>query len=236
MEVRGALPEVQEAVVQTGGGGQLAEVIAQRLRERATRRPCLLVGGVGAGKTAVLVRLSQLLAGQNAVPVPIRLRDASGGADLNFERLAEQRFAEEAPHGVLARGTTPGAGTRRSACSSGAVRRPRRGAEPSGVPLPSPGLGAPGRDPRAFCHQQQALLPGRVRRCFPRILSRKTPHRVATRVRELDRFRDVMAGRTGPGACFPVSSGAGLSCRQWALPAVAGGSSTCTPASPASAV
>ncbi|SHH97782.1 hypothetical protein [Streptomyces sp. 3214.6] len=86
------------------GREEIAEVIAQRLRERATRRPYLLVGGVGAGKTAVLVRLSELLAGQNAVPVPIRLRDASGGADLNFERLAKQRFAEEAPHGVLARG------------------------------------------------------------------------------------------------------------------------------------
>ena len=36
-------------------------------------RPHLLVGGVGAGKTAVLVRLTEFLAA-GAVPVPIRLR------------------------------------------------------------------------------------------------------------------------------------------------------------------
>ncbi|MGW2617961.1 ATP-binding protein [Streptomyces sp. NPDC001500] len=88
------------------GREDLAQVIAERLRERDTRRPYLLVGGVGAGKTAVLVRLTELLARQNAVPVPIRLRDATDGADLNFEHLARQRFAQEAPKGVLARSKT----------------------------------------------------------------------------------------------------------------------------------
>ncbi|WP_234323956.1 ATP-binding protein [Streptomyces sp. NRRL S-481] len=85
------------------GREELAQVIAQRLRERNTRRPYLLVGGVGTGKTAVLVRLTELLARERAVPVPIRLRDADGGEDLNFERMAQQRFAEEAPQGILAR-------------------------------------------------------------------------------------------------------------------------------------
>ncbi|MET9895914.1 ATP-binding protein [Streptomyces sp. NPDC006465] len=88
------------------GREEIAQVIAERLRERATRRPYLLVGGVGAGKTAVLVRLTELLARQNAVPVPIRLRDAADGSDLNFERLARRRFAEEAPKGIMARGKT----------------------------------------------------------------------------------------------------------------------------------
>ncbi|GGY46550.1 ATP-binding protein [Streptomyces djakartensis] len=84
------------------GRDELAQVIAQRLRERNTRRPYLLVGGVGTGKTAVLVRLTELLAREHAVPVPIRLRDADG-SDLNFERMAKQRFAEEAPQGIMAR-------------------------------------------------------------------------------------------------------------------------------------
>ncbi|GGN88523.1 hypothetical protein GCM10011579_082370 [Streptomyces albiflavescens] len=92
-------PDIAEIV----GREEVAQVIAQRLRERDTRRPYLLVGGVGAGKTAVLVRLTELLARQHAVPVPIRLRDADGGADLNFERMAKRRFAEEAPQGILAR-------------------------------------------------------------------------------------------------------------------------------------
>ncbi|AOR32165.1 hypothetical protein BFF78_14815 [Streptomyces fodineus] len=91
-------PDMAEVV----GREEIARVIAQRLRQRETRRPYLLVGGVGTGKTAVLVRLTELLARQHAVPVPIRLRDATG-ADLNFERMARQRFAEEAPHGILAR-------------------------------------------------------------------------------------------------------------------------------------
>ncbi|WP_369394855.1 NACHT domain-containing protein [Streptomyces sp. CG1] len=96
--VRTAGPDISEIV----GREELARVIVQRLRQRDTRRPYLLVGGVGTGKTAVLVRLTELLARQHAVPVPIRLRDATG-SDLNFERMARQRFAEEAPQGILAR-------------------------------------------------------------------------------------------------------------------------------------
>ncbi|MET7715462.1 ATP-binding protein [Streptomyces sp. NPDC005407] len=97
--VRTAGPDIAEIV----GREEVAQVIAQRLREHNTRRPYLLVGGVGVGKTAVLVRLTELLARQHAVPVPIRLRDVAGGADLNFENMAKQRFAEEAPQGILAR-------------------------------------------------------------------------------------------------------------------------------------
>ncbi|MER6269391.1 ATP-binding protein [Streptomyces sp. NPDC001797] len=95
-------PDTAEIV----GRDEVAQVIAERLRERDTRRPYLLVGGVGAGKTAVLVRLTELLAHQNAVPVPIRLRDAVDGSGLNFERLARRRFADEAPKGILARTKT----------------------------------------------------------------------------------------------------------------------------------
>ncbi|AEY91610.1 hypothetical protein SHJG_6343 [Streptomyces hygroscopicus subsp. jinggangensis 5008] len=91
-------PDIAEIV----GREEIVRVIAQRLRQRETRRPYVLVGGVGTGKTAVLVRLTELLARQHAVLVPIRLRDATG-ADLNFERMARARFAEEAPCGILAR-------------------------------------------------------------------------------------------------------------------------------------
>ncbi|WAP60489.1 NACHT domain-containing protein [Streptomyces sp. S465] len=92
-------PDIAEIV----GREEVAQVIAQRLRERNTRRPYVLVGGIGAGKTAVLVRLTELLARQHAVPVPIRLRDVASAADMNFERMARKRFAEEAPQSILAR-------------------------------------------------------------------------------------------------------------------------------------
>lgn len=95
-------PDATEIV----GREEIARVIAERLRERDTRRPYLLVGGVGVGKTAVLVRLTELLAEQNAVPVPIRLRDANGDSDLNFERMAKERFIEEAP-GASSRAPRP---------------------------------------------------------------------------------------------------------------------------------
>ena len=43
---------------------------------------------------------------QDAVPVPIRLRDCDGPGELDFEKLARRRFAEEADPGVLADMTT----------------------------------------------------------------------------------------------------------------------------------
>jgi hypothetical protein len=62
------------------------------MHERRTR-PHVLVGGVGTGKTAVLVRLTELLADKRAVPVPVRLRDAT--KVLDFESLAQERFLSE---------------------------------------------------------------------------------------------------------------------------------------------
>ncbi|MFI0901231.1 ATP-binding protein [Streptomyces sp. NPDC020983] len=86
------------------GRHELAQVIAQTLRDRRTRKPYLIVGGVGVGKTAVLVELTRMLARQDAVPVPVRLRDCDGAGELDFEKLARRRFAEEADPGVLAEG------------------------------------------------------------------------------------------------------------------------------------
>jgi hypothetical protein len=60
-----------------------------RRRERR-RRPIVLVGGVGVGKTAVLVRLTKLLAEHGVLPIPIRLRDAQ--TSLDFVELAREKF------------------------------------------------------------------------------------------------------------------------------------------------
>ena len=84
------------------GRHELAQVMAQTLRDRKTRKPYLLVGGVGVGKTAVLVELTRMLAQQSAVPVPIRLRDMDGDGELDFEKMARRRFAELADAGVSA--------------------------------------------------------------------------------------------------------------------------------------
>jgi hypothetical protein len=74
------------------GRDELCKVVMADLHERRTR-PHVLVGGVGAGKTAVLVRLTELLADKRAVPVPVRLRDAA--KVLDFESLAQERFLSE---------------------------------------------------------------------------------------------------------------------------------------------
>ncbi|MFE2263078.1 ATP-binding protein [Streptomyces griseosporeus] len=84
------------------GRHELSQVMAQTLRNRKTRKPYLLVGGVGVGKTAVLVELTRMLAQQSAVPVPISLRDVKGDGELDFEEMARRRFWEEADQGVLA--------------------------------------------------------------------------------------------------------------------------------------
>jgi hypothetical protein len=74
------------------GRDELCKVVMADMHERRTR-PHVLVGGVGTGKTAVLVRLTELLADKRAVPVPVRLRDAT--KVLDFESLAQERFLSE---------------------------------------------------------------------------------------------------------------------------------------------
>jgi hypothetical protein len=53
-------------------------------------RPVVVVGTDGAGKTALLVRLTQLLADSGALPVPVRLNEAQTA--LDFRELALRRF------------------------------------------------------------------------------------------------------------------------------------------------
>ncbi len=93
--VETATPDIGEIV----GREQLCRVIMEDIHHCDTRRPHLLVGGVGAGKTAVLVKLTKLLAERHAVPVPIRLRDARNG--LNFREMAHIRFLDMAESSML---------------------------------------------------------------------------------------------------------------------------------------
>jgi hypothetical protein len=91
-ESRELVPTAGSILDEVVGRDELCKVVMADLRERRTR-PHVLVGGVGTGKTAVLVRLTELLADKRAVPVPVRLRDAA--EVLDFERLAQERFLSE---------------------------------------------------------------------------------------------------------------------------------------------
>ena len=93
--VETATPDIGEIV----GRDELCRVIMEDIHHPDSRRPHLLVGSVGTGKTAVLVRLTRLLAERHAVPVPIRLRDAKDG--LNFREMAHARFLAMAEGSML---------------------------------------------------------------------------------------------------------------------------------------
>jgi len=86
------------------GRDDICNVLQHNLADRKDRRPYVVVGGIGIGKTAVLVRLTELLARRGAVPVPIRLRDAK--EDVDFLEMARQVFLREtkSPHLLAASG------------------------------------------------------------------------------------------------------------------------------------
>ncbi|MEV4926152.1 ATP-binding protein [Streptomyces roseoverticillatus] len=99
---RGMVPTAGPAIRDVVGREELCLVIARALRDKRTRRPYLLVGGVGAGKTSVLVQLTRMLAEKGAVPVPIRMRDIDMEASrLDFREVAMKRFGEMADRDVL---------------------------------------------------------------------------------------------------------------------------------------
>ena len=93
--VETATPDIDEVV----GRDELCRVIMEDIHRSDTRRPHLLVGGVGTGKTAVLVQLTMMFAQHHAVPVPIRLRDAE--KELNFRKMAHTRFLAMAESSML---------------------------------------------------------------------------------------------------------------------------------------
>ena len=101
---RQLVPTAGTIVDEVVGRQELCSVIAQALRDRRHRRPYVLVGGIGSGKTAVLVQLTQVLAENGAVPVPIHLRRIDlDGDELNFGELARKRFCDEVDPGVVSR-------------------------------------------------------------------------------------------------------------------------------------
>ncbi|MDQ4049561.1 MAG: hypothetical protein M3131_09315 [Actinomycetota bacterium] len=83
------------------GRDHLCSVIISDLKDEE-RRPHVVLGGVGLGKTAVLVKLTEQLAKNGAVPVPVRLRDAQDA--LDFRTLARDRFLREMEGRLLSSG------------------------------------------------------------------------------------------------------------------------------------
>jgi len=99
---RGLVPTAGTIVGRIVGRTELCLVIMRAIRDREYRRPYLLVGGVGTGKTAVLVQLTKMLAEYRAVPVPIRLRDVE--TELDFGEAARKQFCKEVDSGTLPEG------------------------------------------------------------------------------------------------------------------------------------
>jgi len=81
------------------GRDELCRAMIADMRDAQTRRPHVVVGGIGTGKTALLVRMTKLLAQQRAVPVAIRLRDAQ--KSLDFRELARVKFITDLQPSIL---------------------------------------------------------------------------------------------------------------------------------------
>jgi hypothetical protein len=92
---RKLVPTAGSIIQEVVGRDELCYVVMQNLRDRSTRRPHVIVGGVGAGKTAVLVQMTKLLAECGAIPVPVMLREAQDAQTLDFRQLAHDRFCTE---------------------------------------------------------------------------------------------------------------------------------------------
>ena len=92
-ETHELLPTAGTILGKVVGRDEVCNVIMDDLQTIDGRRPHVLLGGVGVGKTAVLFELTRRLAANGAVPVPISLRDAQRGID--FEALARDRFVAE---------------------------------------------------------------------------------------------------------------------------------------------
>ncbi|MFF4213066.1 ATP-binding protein [Streptomyces sp. NPDC001796] len=92
---RSLVPTAGTIIEDVVGRHELCQVLTRALHDRKMRRPHILVGSIGAGKTAVLVQLTQMLAQKKAVPVPIRLRDVyQGDSSLDFAKAGQKRFCE----------------------------------------------------------------------------------------------------------------------------------------------
>jgi hypothetical protein len=101
---RDLVPTAGRILERVVGRDELCYVITDYLRDRQTRRAFVIVGGVGAGKTAVLVQLTRLLADAEAIPVPVKLRDAQSESALDFAQLAKNAFLAEVAGSLLYEG------------------------------------------------------------------------------------------------------------------------------------
>ncbi len=90
---RELVPTAGSILERVVGRDELCYVIMDNIADRQTRQAYIIVGGVGAGKTAVLVQLTKLLASANAIPVPIMLREAQSETELDFRKMANSRFS-----------------------------------------------------------------------------------------------------------------------------------------------
>jgi hypothetical protein len=97
----GRVPTAGSMIQQVIGRDDLCRVLMQNARHSAT--PNLVVGGVGAGKTAALVQLVRRLAQRGAVPVAVYLREAQGDT-LDFHKLGYEAFERELSSRAVASG------------------------------------------------------------------------------------------------------------------------------------
>ena len=101
---RKLVPTAGSILERVVGRDEFCHVIINNLADRRTRQTYVIVGGVGAGKTAVLVRLTKLLSDVKAIPIPLILRDAQSETSLDFRRLASEKFGSRVSGSLLYEG------------------------------------------------------------------------------------------------------------------------------------
>jgi len=101
---RELVPTAGRILERVVGRDELCYVIMDNLADIQTRQAFIIVGGVGVGKTAVLVQLTRLLADARAVPVPIMLREAQTESELDFRALANRKFMADVAGPLLYEG------------------------------------------------------------------------------------------------------------------------------------
>ncbi len=86
------VPTAGKVIGEVIGRDELCDAIIGNVCGGGSPTPNVIVGTVGAGKTALLVELTKRLAEHKYVPVAVRLGDSQSG--LDFCDLGQKRFAE----------------------------------------------------------------------------------------------------------------------------------------------
>jgi hypothetical protein len=87
--------EIEHAAVRE----DLLKSIAEDICRPRHRRPQVVLGGIGAGKTTTAVQLTKWLADRGAVPIPLELGDVDD--DLDLFDLAKEKFVENVEDKLL---------------------------------------------------------------------------------------------------------------------------------------